>query len=93
MTSLKMFTDDYEWVIALSPADATAVCRATTGETPTPYDLPDEERWEELPADGVLKMWMRDGKVCEIGDGVLTEMTNREWCERFGRGYVGGTEV
>jgi hypothetical protein len=90
---LSVYSDDYEWVIAKSPADATEVCVETTGETRGAHDLSDDERWEALPPFGTTKMWCNaDGKVCEQGEGTLTALTNREWIEKIGRGYLGGTE-
>lgn len=86
---LKMFHDDYSWAVAYSPADASLVCEESTGEE---HDA-DVERWQELPPDAMTKMWCdADGKPCEIGEGTLTPMTNREWVARFGRGYIGSTE-
>ncbi len=90
--SLHMYCDDYEWVIAASKGDATKVWIEAISGVPV-IDKPDEERWQELPPDGMTKMWCdASGKPCEIGEGTLVDMTNREWCEKHGRGYIGTTE-
>jgi hypothetical protein len=90
---LSVYSDDYEWVIAESPEDAYVVTHEATGEVSDPKDYEPGERWQKENDDATTSMWCdATGKVCEIGEGVLTKLTNREWITRFGRGYLGGTE-
>lgn len=92
-TELHVFTDDCEWVIAYSEEDAYAVAHMATGEQPDPEDFEPNGRWDKLDPDAITKMWCNDnGVVCEIGEGKLTALTNREWIARKGRCYLGSTE-
>lgn len=90
---LGVYHNDYEWVIAYSPADAVKVCQEATGYEPDLRDGPPEDSWSEEIPDGKLKIWCGpDGKVCGIGEGTLVELTHREWCAKFGRSYLACTE-
>lgn len=93
LRSLHVYSNDCEWEVARSKDDAAILCTEATGYVRDENEPTDEERWEELPSDGTTKMWCdADGKPGEIGEGTLVEMTNREWCEKHGRGYLGTTE-
>lgn len=93
MNELHVFRDDCEWVIAYSEEDAYTVARVATGERVSPKDYEPGQRWRKLDPDATTKMWCdASGNVCEIGEGTLTELTNREWIARKGRRYLGSTE-
>ena len=82
---LNMYTNDVDWVIANSPEDAKKVCAEHIGCSVD--DLSDDDEWDELPADGSLKVTDAD----EPGSPSET-LKNSEWIQRMGRSFVASTE-
>ena len=86
--TLSMWTNDCDYVIAYSAADADWVCAEGTGFSHADEhgELPGEA-WERVPDD---KPWTRLFPD-EPGKESITK-TAREWCESEGRGYHSCTE-
>ena len=97
---LDMYFDDYEWVIAHSPEDATQVCIEQTGEGETSHldgtAITADERWRKLSSDKELEMFVdANGDIAGEDDhvGGLKKLTVREWIAKNGRGWLGTTEM
>jgi hypothetical protein len=78
-----------EWVIAESPEGATREWCKQMGEDNRDYmDESDEEYWEEVSMDSVLRIY-DDRDYPETG---YKWQTVREWIEQCGAGYLCSTE-
>lgn len=91
--TLHVFGDDCEWVIAFSLDDAREVLgKFWGGDFP---DGPSWDCWEQQSDDSTMTVWCdAGGKPTEPhseGSREVT-LTNREWCDRLGRGYLCTTE-
>lgn len=87
-TKLRVFTNDYEWVIARDATDAALACAAETGG-----DI-GEERWTACPDGAPFSLWINAaGEVDEPHAAGATRTTKpfSQWAER-GRGYLATTE-
>lgn len=87
---LSVFTNDYEWVIAKTLAQALRIVKETTG-----YEYPEDETgdWYELSDENILSIWWEDDRVAEIGTGTLVEKPCGEWIEQIGKGYLCSSEM
>lgn len=78
---LRMYTDDYDTVIAYSPEDASAAWCEQTGEKAEDYP---RHKWSERTADLTADI---EGRT----NGAETHPP-AVWIERFGRGFLCSTE-
>ncbi len=91
-TEFRVFTNDYEWVIARDVADAKAVWHEQTGGD---LEDADEYEWDECPPESTMTVWCdADGDPAEPHEDGSNEVTKTfaEWAAR-GRGYLCTTEI
>ena len=96
---LYVFTDDAEWYVARSLADAYELRGSLYGLFGTTYNsspLPHEDYpLEELPSCSRMGIWSdaagRVTEKSEDGSSVITR-TMDDWCRRNGRGFLCTTE-
>ena len=79
---LKVYTNDYEWVIAYSPEDATAIMKEDS-----PDWINGEFGWEECPMDSI---WTLDRQFTDSGEDECK--TFAEWIAIKGRCFLGTSE-
>lgn len=80
---LKVFTNDYEWVVAKDLDDAFSVLEEVMGLT---QDYLDEEEWHECHNLNVnFSIFNEDTNSTET-------LTLAEWINKSGRGYLATTE-
>ena len=79
---MKMFSNDFEWIIAETKADAIKVSIKIVGQDLTDYHSP--ENWYEC--DPVEKFTLLSD------DGVKTYASFRWYCEHYPEGFFASSE-
>jgi len=84
-TILRVFCNDYDWVVAVDAKDALVAYCEYTGENPTDYG--DDIEWEQCDDDSPLK-------ISEDAPGTEPSKTKTcaEWAREHGRGFLCSTE-
>ncbi len=88
---LLVFTNDTDYVVAYTQADAWRVWCETLGENRTDHEH--YMVWRQLPRDHVLGIWWTDdGQIGELGEGTIEKRTAADWAA-LGRGWLCSSEA